>query len=82
MDLLQKLVPTGDNHLIYYQNNYGPTFGNYALRIYDCCNANNSSYATFASYNIEGPNKYSNNQEGFTALSGATNGSGFRVSEY
>jgi len=82
MDLLKKLVPTSDNYLIYYNNTFGPTFGNHTLYISDCCNDNNNSAAEFYGYNIEGPNPYNNNQQDHTALSGATNGKNFKITEY
>ena len=53
------------------------------MKILDNCNSNNSSYANFPyTYNWEGPQKYSNGQQSYTAFSGATSGYNFRVEEY
>ena len=55
VDLKQKMKLTQPQHAIYCNTNYGPTFGGgNDIRIYDKCNANNDSLASFpSSYNFE-----------------------------
>ena len=77
-------MPVSDNKLIYCNNGYGPAFGGgYDIYMCDNCNISNSSHAYFPTYyNVEGPNKYTRGQASYTAMSGATYGSNFRVTEY
>ena len=59
LDLLQKMIPTSDNHLIDCHPSYGPSFGCWDIWICDNCNTNNGSYGRFPrTYNIEGSNRY------------------------
>jgi hypothetical protein len=78
------MVPTGDNNLIYHRADYGPTFGNgHDIHICNGCNTNGSSYANFPThYNIEGPNKYTRDQNSYKAFSGAMINYHFKVTEY
>ena len=60
LDLLQKLVPQGENRLIYCLNDFGPIFGNgHDLYLADQCNTNSKSCASIGyTYNLEGGKKY------------------------
>jgi hypothetical protein len=84
LDLLQKMVPQSDDHLIYCNSSWGPIFGSgHDLKIANSCHANNNSCANFpTSYNREDGSKYTNGQESYTAFSGATGGKNFKVREY
>lgn len=80
VDLLQKMLPLSDNKLIYCTNGYGPTFGEWDIYISDNCNTVHSHTSQFPqNYNIDGPNKYTNGQAAFTAMSGATANYNFKV---
>lgn len=81
LDLREKMVPVTDKFLIYCCRGSGPVFGSGCdLVISDSCHTNSKSSAIFpCTYNKEGPNKYVNNQNSYTAFSGATNGYNFRV---
>ena len=67
------MVAVSESKLIYCHQSYGPTFGGgHDIRISDKCNSNSDSYAYFPhTFNLDGVNKYTNNQESFKALSGA-----------
>ena len=78
------MVPKDQNNLIYCDGSYGPTFGGgFDLYIRDACQNNRDSYANFPySYNKEGENKYTNNQDSYKLFSGSTSDRYFRVVEY
>ncbi len=75
------LIQGKEQYAIQDSINYGPVYGGCDLIIYDKCNQNKDSGASFpSSYNCS--SKYQNNQQSYTLFSGATKGSGFRVIEY
>ncbi len=83
LTLKEKYKCISPKHSIVYNENYGPTFGG-GHDIYLSDNADSSSkcYAKFPhSYNlqVDGTNKYENNQKIWTLFSGATNGNNFNV---
>ena len=84
LDSQQKMTAVNNNKLICCHSSYGPIFGGGAdLSIHNNCNSNNYSYANFpTTYNLEGPKKYINGQQSYTAFCGSTNGYNFRVEEY
>ena len=82
LDLKEKFIPQQDNKLIYRDRRYGPIMGD-DIGISDECNKNSSSKAYFPNvYNRAGHAKIERNQNSYQMFSGATNGYGFRVSEY
>ena len=78
------MVPKDQNALIYCHGSHGPIFGGgHDLYISDACHNNRNSYANFpVTYNKEGENKYTNNQDTKKLFSGSTNDNYFRVVEY
>lgn len=75
-------MPKDTSTLIQNYPGYGPIFGGgTGLLICDECNTKTSSYYTVNSYNTV-ENKYTNDQTGWTALTGATNGPHFKLVEY
>ena len=86
VDMKEKFVPQGDNHLIYNWDGYGPVFGGTTksdIYVADDCNNNRNSYGNFPSvYNRAGGDKMVRNQDSYRMFSGATDGYQFRVVEY
>ena len=73
-----------NSYLIYCHKNHGPTFGSgYDLYIADKCNTNTNSKTSFPStYNLEGEEKFVQNEESYETFSGAKKDGNFRVVEY
>ena len=67
--------------MIYCDNRYGPTFGGgHDLYLSDNCNTNNDSFSNFPfTYNLEGPVKYTKNQEDYATFTGKYR---FKVTDY
>ena len=85
VDMREKFVPQGDNHLIYNYDSHGPTFGSSGWDIYiaDDCSSNRNSCGNFPSvYNRAGGDKLQQNQDSYRMFSGATSGHQYRVVEY
>ena len=85
VDMREKFVPQGDNHLIYNGDSYGPVFGGTGcdILILDDCSNNRSSDGNFPFvYNRAGGDKLQNNQDSYRMFSGATSGHQYRVVEY
>ena len=85
LDFHEKMTLKDHNHLIYYQSDYGPTFGGgHDLHISNDCYNSNGSYCNFAyTYNHEETKKYAyQNQVTWTAFCGASGGYNFKVLEY
>ena len=82
VDLMQKMEHQ-KGRLICCIANYGPIFGDGSdFAIFDNCNtANNCAYFP-VSYNVEGPNKYSQCEQTYRAFTGAADDYNFRVVEY
>ena len=68
LDLMEKMVPTNDDYLIYCCKQWGPVFGgpNLDICIVDKCHLNRESFANFpTAYNSEGSDRYDSKQETF-----------------
>ena len=75
LDMREKFVPQGDDHLIWRGREFGPLFGNGCdIRIYDGCNRNSNSYASFPkTYNRANEKKLERNNDTYRMFSGGDN---------
>ena len=72
-----------NGRLIFCHANYGPIFGSGSdFEIRDNCNTSNNCVYFPSSYNVEGPNKYSQCEQTYRAFTGAADDYNFRVVEY
>ena len=81
VDLMQKMTHQKGTVIRCYKN-YGPMFGYNDFQIYDNCNAS-INWGNFPdSYNVEGPNKYTNCEQTYRAYTGAPDHCNFKIVEY
>ena len=80
VDLMRKMVHQNGVVISCFAGN-GPVFG-YDFQIKDNCNTVKNCAGFPSSYNVEGPNKYSQCKETYRAFTGAAGYRNFRIVEY